>query len=64
MVSYANLPQLTIDLLIHSIGLKRLGDLGDGSTVVPMVGQLDVHEDDKDPGQDATLTTGGVEGVL
>ncbi|RXK36764.1 hypothetical protein M231_05999 [Tremella mesenterica] len=37
-VSLANLPQLTADLLITSLDLKRVGWIGKGDTVIPFAG--------------------------
>lgn len=60
-VSYANLSQLTVDLLINSLGLSRIGVLGDGSTVVPMVGQLEQANNPEKADIDPALTSGGLE---
>ncbi|KAK1926044.1 PAC2 family-domain-containing protein [Papiliotrema laurentii] len=49
-VSLANLPQLAVDLLIHSLKLTRAGYIGLGDTVAPMIGAS----------QDG-LVTGGLE---
>lgn len=51
-VSLANLPQLTIDLIIHSLNLTLHGYVGIGDTVVPLIGK----------GQGG-LRTGGLEGM-
>ena len=53
-VSLANLPQLAVDILITSLGLTRVGVIGDGNTVVPFFG----------PGEGSELVTGGLEGEL
>ncbi|WVQ80323.1 hypothetical protein IAT38_002428 [Cryptococcus sp. DSM 104549] len=50
-VSLGNVPQLTADLLIASLGLKRVGWIGKGETVVPFVGE----------GEGGGLVTGGLE---
>ncbi|OCF45184.1 proteasome assembly chaperone 2 [Kwoniella heveanensis CBS 569] len=50
-VSLGNVPQLTSDLLIKSLGLKRVGYVGDGSTVAPFAGR----------GEDGEVVTGGLE---
>ncbi|KAL7418823.1 hypothetical protein Q5752_006507 [Cryptotrichosporon argae] len=50
-VSLANLPQLAADLIVASLGLPRVGYVGDGSTVVPFAGR----------GDDGGLVTGGLE---
>jgi hypothetical protein len=51
-VSLANLPQLAIDILITSLGLTRVGIIGNGDTVVPFFG----------PGEGSEVVTGGLEG--
>lgn len=51
-----------MDLFIHSLGLARIGILGDGSTVVPMAGQLECAEGAGSSGGDQPLTSGGLEG--
>ncbi|KAJ9098985.1 hypothetical protein QFC20_005803 [Naganishia adeliensis] len=51
-VSQASLPQLTVDVLVHSLGLKRLGRLQDDDMVVPMVGEAEGDEG---------LVSGGIE---
>jgi hypothetical protein len=53
-VSLANLPQLAVDILITSLGLTRVGIIGNGETVVPFFG----------PGEESELVTGGLEGEL
>lgn len=53
-VSQASLPQLTVDVLVHSLGLRRLGKLQDDEMVVPMVGEAEVEEG---------LASGGIEGM-
>jgi proteasome assembly chaperone 2 len=53
-VSLANLPQLAVDILITSLGLTRVGIIGNGETVVPFFG----------PGEGSELVTGGLEGEL
>ncbi|WVF66133.1 hypothetical protein IAT40_000873 [Kwoniella sp. CBS 6097] len=50
-VSLGNVPQLTSDLLITSLGLKRVGYVGDGDTVAPFAGR----------GEDGEVVTGGLE---
>ncbi|WVN90969.1 uncharacterized protein L203_106214 [Cryptococcus depauperatus CBS 7841] len=50
-VSLGNVPQLTCDLLISSLGLQRVGFTGRGDTVAPFVGQ----------GEHSELVTGGLE---
>jgi proteasome assembly chaperone 2 len=52
-VSLANLPQLAVDLLIHSLSLTLVGYIGTGSTVAPLVGS-----------SKNGLSTGGLEGQL
>jgi proteasome assembly chaperone 2 len=51
-VSLANLPQLAVDILITSLGLTRVGVIGDGDTVAPFFG----------PGEGSEMVTGGLEG--
>ncbi|CAD6569300.1 MAG: hypothetical protein TREMPRED_005178 [Tremellales sp. Tagirdzhanova-0007] len=51
-VSLANLPQLATDLLVTSLSFKRVGWIGKGDTVVPLVG---VGEDGEG------IVTGGLE---
>lgn len=53
-MSLANLPQLAVDILITSLGLTRVGIIGNGETVVPFFG----------PGEGSELVTGGLEGQL
>jgi proteasome assembly chaperone 2 len=53
-VSLANLPQLAVDIIITSLGLTRVGVIGDGETVVPFFG----------PGEGSELVSGGLEGEL
>ena len=53
-VSLANLPQLAVDILITSLGLTRVGVIGDGNTVVPFFG----------PGEGLEVVTGGLEGEV
>lgn len=53
-VSLANLPQLAVDILITSLGLKRVGYIGNGETVVPFFG----------PGEGGETVTGALEGML
>lgn len=55
LVSLANLPQLAADLLITTLGLKRVGWVGRGDTVVPFAGAGENGED---------IVTGGLEGEL
>ncbi|WVQ93761.1 hypothetical protein IAU59_000839 [Kwoniella sp. CBS 9459] len=50
-VSLGNVPQLTSDLLITSLGLKRVGQIGDDDTVAPFAGR----------GEDGEVVTGGLE---
>ncbi|KAI9635853.1 PAC2 family-domain-containing protein [Dioszegia hungarica] len=50
-VSLANLPQLCVDLLITSLGLKRVGWIGKGDTVAPFAGR----------GEQGEVVTGGLE---
>ncbi|WWC66652.1 uncharacterized protein I206_100556 [Kwoniella pini CBS 10737] len=50
-VSLGNVPQLTNDLLIKSLGLKRIGYVGKGDTVVPFSGK----------GDEGEIVTGGLE---
>ncbi|WRT63740.1 uncharacterized protein IL334_000663 [Kwoniella shivajii] len=50
-VSLGNVPQLTCDLLITSLGLKRVGYIGVGDTVSPFSGK----------GDDGDIVTGGLE---
>jgi hypothetical protein len=51
-VSLANLPQLSVDLLITTLELKRVGWIGKGDTVAPFSGV----------GEDGEIVTGGLEG--
>lgn len=53
-MSLANLPQLAVDILITSLGLIRVGIIGNGETVVPFFG----------PGEGSELVSGGLEGEL
>ena len=53
-MSLANLPQLAVDILITSLGLTRVGIIGDGETVVPFFG----------PGEGSEIVSGGLEGEL
>ncbi|WVW81907.1 hypothetical protein I302_103907 [Kwoniella bestiolae CBS 10118] len=50
-VSLGNVPQLTSDLLITSLGLRRIGYVGIGDTVSPFSGK----------GDDGEIVTGGLE---
>ncbi|ODN76005.1 hypothetical protein L202_05965 [Cryptococcus amylolentus CBS 6039] len=50
-VSLGNVPQLTADLLISTLGLKRVGFLGNGDTVAPFAGV----------GENGEVATGGLE---
>ena len=50
-VSLGNLPQLAVDLIITSLGLRRLGWIGTGDTVAPFAGM-----------DEGTIVTGGMEG--
>ncbi|WWC85889.1 uncharacterized protein L201_000756 [Kwoniella dendrophila CBS 6074] len=50
-VSLGNVPQLTSDLLITSLGLKRIGYVGIGDTVAPFSGK----------GDNGEIVTGGLE---
>ncbi|GHJ83630.1 hypothetical protein NliqN6_0032 [Naganishia liquefaciens] len=52
-VSQASLPQLTVDVLVHSLGLRRIGKLRDEGMVVPMVGEAE--------GEEGGIVTGGIE---
>lgn len=51
-MSLANLPQLAVDILITSLGLQKVGYIGNGETVVPFFG----------PGEGVEVVTGGLEG--
>ncbi|KIR63636.1 proteasome assembly chaperone 2 [Cryptococcus bacillisporus CA1873] len=51
-VSLGNVPQLTADLLIFSLGLKRVGFVGKGDTVAPFAGRGE---------KGGEIVTGGVE---
>jgi hypothetical protein len=53
-ISQASLPQLTVDVLIHSLDFKRQGKLHDAGMVVPMVGE--------DESEDGGIVSGGLEG--
>ncbi|KAK8845498.1 hypothetical protein IAR55_006211 [Kwoniella newhampshirensis] len=50
-VSLGNVPQLTADLLVASLGLRRVGWIGKGDTVAPFAGA----------GEDGEIVTGGLE---
>ncbi|WVR03524.1 hypothetical protein IAU60_000516 [Kwoniella sp. DSM 27419] len=50
-VSLGNVPQLTSDLLIASLGMRRVGFVGKGDTVAPFAGR----------GDDGEIVTGGLE---
>ncbi|OXB38313.1 proteasome assembly chaperone 2 [Cryptococcus neoformans] len=52
VVSLGNVPQLTADLLIFSLGLKRVGFVGKGDTVTPFAGKGEKNGD---------IVTGGLE---
>lgn len=52
-VSLGNVPQLTADLLVASLGLRRVAFLGRGDTVAPFAGR----------GEDGVVT-GGLECAL
>ncbi|KAE8543172.1 hypothetical protein D1P53_000659 [Cryptococcus gattii VGV] len=51
-VSLGNVPQLTADLLIFSLGLKRVGFVGKGDTVAPFAGRGE---------KGGEIVTGGIE---
>lgn len=53
-MSLANLPQLAVDILITSLDLRKVGVVGDGTTVAPFVGA----------GEDGELVTGGLTRML
>lgn len=54
-MSLGNVPQLTTDLLIFSLGLKRVGFVGKGDTVAPFAGRGE---------KGAEIVTGGIEGKI
>ena len=54
-MSIGNVPQLAADILISSLGLKRVGVLGTGDTCAPFVGEQE---------QGQGLVGGGLEGRL
>lgn len=61
-VSQGSVPQLTVDLLVYSLRLERIGYLHDADCVVPMLGAADVTSDQASTFPD--LVTGGIEGEL
>lgn len=54
-MSLGNVPQLTADLLIFSLGLKRVGFVGKGDTVAPFAGRGE---------KGGEIVTGGIEGKI